>query len=144
MIFYLNAAWWEAALMFGLLEAFCCQASIVFAWYHRVQFRKKYNLMGNLLSEFAITLCCMRLVLCQNYRQLNKLGLDVALGNSFTFHHLFISCYLVFVLFYYLSILLVKLYILNMLLLMLIIVIWMVWFTYSSSYTKNIIQEFFK
>lgn len=73
-------AWWEAALMFGLLEAFCCQASIVFAWYHRVQFRKKYNLMGNLLSEFAITLCCMRLVLCQNYRQLNKLGLDVALG----------------------------------------------------------------
>uniref|UniRef100_A0A0V0I6C0 Putative cell number regulator 1-like n=1 Tax=Solanum chacoense TaxID=4108 RepID=A0A0V0I6C0_SOLCH len=72
--------WWEAALMFGLLEAFCCQASLVFAWYHRVQFRKKYNLMGNLFSEFAITLICMRLVLCQNYRQLNKLGFDVALG----------------------------------------------------------------
>uniref|UniRef100_M1A525 Uncharacterized protein n=1 Tax=Solanum tuberosum TaxID=4113 RepID=M1A525_SOLTU len=73
-------SWWEAALMFGLLEAFCCQASLVFAWYHRVQFRKKYNLMGNLFSEFAITLICMRLVLCQNYRQLNKLGFDVALG----------------------------------------------------------------
>ncbi|KAG5589557.1 hypothetical protein H5410_040071 [Solanum commersonii] len=75
-----NYTWWEAALMFGLLEAFCCQASLVFAWYHRVQFRKKYNLMGNLFSEFAITLICMRLVLCQNYRQLNKLGFDVALG----------------------------------------------------------------
>ncbi|XP_055821921.1 cell number regulator 1-like [Solanum dulcamara] len=72
--------WWEAALMFGLLETLCCQASLVFAWYHRVQFRKKYNLMGNLFSEFAITLFCMRLVLCQNYRQLNKLGFDVALG----------------------------------------------------------------
>ncbi|KAK4349300.1 hypothetical protein RND71_032055 [Anisodus tanguticus] len=73
--------WWEGALMFGLLETiFFGQASFIFAWYHRVQFRKKYNLMGNLLSEFAITLCCTRLVLCQNYRQLNKLGFDVALG----------------------------------------------------------------
>ncbi|XP_009604569.1 uncharacterized protein LOC107772041 [Nicotiana tabacum] len=74
-------AWWESALMFGLLESLCfSQASFVIAWYHRAQFRKKYNLMGNLLSEFAIALCCTRLVLCQNYRQLNKLGFDVALG----------------------------------------------------------------
>ncbi|KAM3270506.1 cell number regulator 1-like [Capsicum chacoense] len=72
--------WWEAALMFGLVELLCCQASFIFAWYHRLLFRKKYNLMGNLFSELAITLCCMRLVLCQNYRQLNKLGFDVALG----------------------------------------------------------------
>ncbi|CAN4118127.1 unnamed protein product [Withania somnifera] len=72
--------WWEGALMFGLLELFSCQTSFVFAWYHRMQFRKKYNLMGNLFSELAIALFCMRLVLCQNYRQLNKLGFDVALG----------------------------------------------------------------
>ncbi|XP_059276077.1 cell number regulator 1-like [Lycium ferocissimum] len=76
-----SMTWWEGALMFGILDTLCfSQASFIFAWYHRVQFRKKYNLMGNLLSEFAITLCCMRLVLCQNYRQLNKLGFDVALG----------------------------------------------------------------
>ncbi|XP_016496618.2 uncharacterized protein LOC107815529 [Nicotiana tabacum] len=74
-------AWWESALMFGILESVCfSQASCVIAWYHRAQFRKKYNLIGNLLSEFLITLCCTRLVLCQNYRQLNKLGYDVALG----------------------------------------------------------------
>ncbi|KAL3850236.1 hypothetical protein ACJIZ3_012118 [Penstemon smallii] len=49
-------------------------------WRYRMKLRNKYKLKGNGYMDFILSFLCCHLVLCQQYRQLDRIGYDVSLG----------------------------------------------------------------
>ncbi|XP_019176486.1 PREDICTED: protein PLANT CADMIUM RESISTANCE 2-like [Ipomoea nil] len=76
-----HTTWWEHALMFAFCHVLTLsQGSSIYSCYYRTKMRNKYALNGNIFMDFLLHLFCMRLSLCQQYRQLDRMGFDVGLG----------------------------------------------------------------
>nr|GMD23297.1 cell number regulator 1-like [Ipomoea batatas]GMD26489.1 cell number regulator 1-like [Ipomoea batatas] len=56
------------------------QGSAIYSCYYRTKMRNKYALNGNIFMDFLVNFLCMKLSLCQQYRQLDRMGFDVGLG----------------------------------------------------------------
>nr|GLL32746.1 protein PLANT CADMIUM RESISTANCE 2-like [Ipomoea trifida] len=76
-----HTTWWEHALVFAFCQVVTLsQGSAIYSCYYRTKMRNKYALNGNIFMDFLVNFLCMKLSLCQQYRQLDRMGFDVGLG----------------------------------------------------------------
>jgi len=80
-LIFVSAACCLHGSLFYVLAAFTHVGGCIYAWLYRVKLREVYGIEGHHCSDCVVSLLCLHLSICQEYRELKARGFRMSAGN---------------------------------------------------------------